>query len=155
MLDTEYEKKLRQSLCIFPALTAAVLAVFLAVGDFDEKRLHYHFDTITGTVMMPVLILVIFGGFTVAEMYSKTVFIFREVIRFIMGAGVVLYMFLMSIFNGVIMFFGVALVSVLFTMPFTLPLLIYWLKSKEKKKQEMKDFMEKIQKEEENDGQTE
>ena len=155
MLDTEYEKKLRQSLCIFPALTAAVLAVFLAVGDFDEKRLHYHFDTIMSTVMMPMLILVIFGGFTVAEMYSKTVFIFREVIRFSMGAGVMLYLFLMSIFNGVIMFFGVALVSVLVTMPFTLPLLIYWLKSKEKKKQEMKEFMEKIQKEEENDGQAE
>lgn len=154
MLDTEYEKKLRQSLCIFPALTAAVLAVFWAVGDFDEKRLHYHFDTITGTVMMPMLILVIFGGFTVAEMYSKTVFIFREVIRFIMGAGVVFYLTVMSIAGGP-MFFGVALVSVLFTMPFTLPLLIYWLKTKEKKKQEMKEFMEKIQKEEENDGQTE
>lgn len=154
MLDAEYERKLRQSLCIFPALTAAFLAVYWALGDFDERRLHYHFDTIRETVMIPVLILVIFGGFTVAEMYSKTVFVFREVVRFVMGAGVVFYLNVMSITGGP-MFFGVALVSVLVTMPFTLPLLIYWSKTKEKKKQEMKEFMEKIQKEEENDGQTE
>ncbi|MBQ8960747.1 MAG: hypothetical protein IJ071_05965 [Ruminococcus sp.] len=153
MLDTEYERRLRQALCIFPALTSGAAAVIAALWSFNENRLHYHFDTVQETVFLPLLLLVIFGGFTVAEMYSKTVFIFREVIRFIIGSGALLYAAIMMIPNpGVLM--SVLLIGGAVASPFILPLLIYWHKTKKKKQQELKEFMEKIHKEEQNGPET-
>ncbi len=146
MLDTEYETTLRRLLCIIPALTTLTLTI-LALPDVTSaheiRKLHYHFTTPIGAVSTAFLLLLIFGGMTVLEYHFRGFFLFREWARNVLAVVVVFYAIGMQVEGDFSLQYSLVrtLIFILYSLPFTSPIIIYLIISKRKIKKEYQERM--------------
>lgn len=85
----EYERNLRQCLCIFPALRTATLCVIALLWTFDTTALTYHLYEDLSEVFLPAGILIVLGTLTVGEWFFRVMYFLRE------GACLVLWVWLL------------------------------------------------------------